>query len=223
VDNLHVNSQLPATVTDDKDTNAAAAALERALQTRPQVALLNDGQVLLDVTRLGHGDDAAVLHIQDAVLLEDGAEHGLDDDARGRVGDRGRLLVQLLGEEVDAQVAVLAGGGRRGDADNLAGTALQDQDVAQADVVAGDGDRVGGHVVGRGADAAAGARLPDLGELCVMVSVRVMMMVNVALGMEDAVSHLVHTSTEGVVVAFDGLVSVCGHPGGGMGGDTWLF
>jgi hypothetical protein len=41
------------------------------------------------------------------------------------------------------------------------------------------------------------------------VSVRAMMMVVMVmtLGVEDAVSHLVHTSTEGVVVAFDGEVS----------------
>lgn len=210
MDDLHVDSQLAAAVADDEDADAAAAALEGALQARPQVALLDDGQALLDVARLGHGDDGAVLHVEDAVLLEDGAEHGLHDDRGGRVRDRRRLLVQLLGEEVDAQVAVLARGGRGGDADHLAGAALQDQDVAQADVVAGDGDGVGAHILRGGAGAAARARLADLGELCASVSVVIMMMVVMvmALGVEDAVSHLVHTSSEGVVVAFDGFISV---------------
>jgi hypothetical protein len=51
--------------------------------------------------------------------------------------------MELLGEEVDTKVAVLAGGSRGRDADDLAGAALEDEDVTKADVVAGDGDSVG--------------------------------------------------------------------------------
>lgn len=51
--------------------------------------------------------------------------------------------MQLLGEEVDTEVAVLAGGGRGGDADHLAGAVLEHKEVADADMVAGDGHRVG--------------------------------------------------------------------------------
>jgi hypothetical protein len=47
----------------------------------------------------------------------------------------------LAGEEVDAEVAVLAGLGRLGDADDFAWTALEDQEVTDADEVGGDGDR----------------------------------------------------------------------------------
>jgi hypothetical protein len=54
----------------------------------------------------------------------------------------------------------------------------------------------------------------------------VVMVSMVALGVEDAISHLVHTSTEGVVVAFDGVgLSIRGHPGGfpkrGTGNGEW--
>lgn len=143
MDDLHVDGQLAAAVIEDEDADGAAAALKGRVEARPEVGLVNDGKVGLDVAGLGHGDDAAVGHVEDAVLLEDGAEHGLDDNAGLGVGDEGRLLVELLGEEVDAEVAVLAGGGRGGDADDLAGAALQHQEVAEADVVAGDGHRVG--------------------------------------------------------------------------------
>jgi len=143
VDNLHVDSHLAAIVGDDKDTDGAAARLESLLEAGPEVALVNDREVGLDITGLGHGNDAAILHVKDAVLLEDRAEHGLDDDAGGGVGDEGRLLMELLGEEVDTKVAVLAGGSRGRDADDLAGAALEDEDVTKADVVAGDGDSVG--------------------------------------------------------------------------------
>jgi hypothetical protein len=50
----------------------------------------------------------AILKIKDPVLLEDRTQHGLDDDAWAWVGDEGRLLMQLLGEEINTQVAVLA-------------------------------------------------------------------------------------------------------------------
>jgi hypothetical protein len=52
--------------------------------------------------------------------------------------------MQLLGEEIDTQVSVLACGRGCGDADDLARTTLEDQEIAQADVMAWDGDGVGG-------------------------------------------------------------------------------
>jgi len=143
VDNLHVNSHLAAVVGDDKDTDGAAARLESLLEAGPEVALINDREVLLDIAGLGHGNDGTILHVKDAVLLEDRAEHGLDDDAGGGVGDEGRLLMELLGEEINTKVAVLASGSRGRDADDLAGAALEDEDVAKTDVMAGDGDGVG--------------------------------------------------------------------------------
>ena len=193
MDDLHVDGDLAAVVADDQDTDAAAAGLEGLLEAAPQVALVDDGQVLLDIARLGHGDDAVLGNVEDAVLLEDGAEHGLDDDAGRRVRDERRLLVQLLGEEVHTEVAVLAGGGRGRDADDLARAALEDEDVAQADVVAGDGHRVGGggaRALGRGAAAAA---LADLADLDVVMAFK---------GVHNLVSQLVESVAERVVVAW---------------------
>lgn len=86
---------------------------------------------------------SASLEVENTVLLEDRAQHGLDDDAGAGVGDEGGLFMQLLGEEVDTQVSVLAGGRRGGDADDLARAALENQEVSNADVVGGDGDSVG--------------------------------------------------------------------------------
>lgn len=48
--------------------------------------------------------------------------------------------MELLGEQVDSEVAVLAGGGGGGDPDDLGNPALEDQDVADPDVVAGNGN-----------------------------------------------------------------------------------
>ena len=112
MNDLHVDSELTAAIVEDKDTNAATAGLKGAGQAGPKVRLVNDRQGLLDVASLGHGDDNTVLQVEDTVLLEDRAEHRLHDDAGGWVGDEGRLLMQLLGEEVNTKVAVLASGGR---------------------------------------------------------------------------------------------------------------
>lgn len=58
--------------------------------------------------------------------------------------------MQLLGEEIDTQVAVLTSGGGGGDADDLARTTLEDQEITEADVVRWNGDSVGGVTCIRG-------------------------------------------------------------------------
>jgi hypothetical protein len=144
VDDLVVNSHFTAIVIDDEDADAATTVVEAVGEAAEQAALVKDGKALLDIAGLGHGDNVTVItDVKDAVLLEDRAEHVLDNDRRAGVADERRLLVELLGEEVDSEVAVLAGLGRGGDADDLARTALQDQQVADPDVVARDGDGVG--------------------------------------------------------------------------------
>lgn len=192
MDNLGVDSELAAVVGDDKDANGATASGEVTGQALPETALVDDGEVGLDLARLSHGNDVAVLEVEDAVLLEDGAKHGLDNDAGGGVGDEGRLLVQLLGEEVDTEVTVLASGSRGGDADDLAGAALEHQDVTHADVVAGDGDGVGDG--GRRGRRATGTGWSthnfDVVVVVVVVGVR-----------KDLVSHLVNTVTNRVILA----------------------
>lgn len=184
VEDLHVDGELAARVVEDKDTDGATAGLEGVVEAGVEVGLVNDSEALLDIAGLGHGDDVAVLHVEDSVLLEDRAEHGLDDDAGGRVGDKGALLVKLLGEEVNTEVSVLASGGGGGDSDDLAGAALEHQEVTEADVVARDGDGVGGL---RARGLAAGA-LVDI-NIDVIVA-----------GVSDLVSQLVNASAEGVVV-----------------------
>jgi hypothetical protein len=144
MERLHVDDQLTAMVCDDEDTNAATTALEGFGKTGPQVGLVDDGNVLLDITSLGHGNDNTILEIENTILLEDGAEHGLDNNARAGVGNEWRLLMQLLGEEINTQVSVLACGRRGGDTDDLAWTTLEDQEIAETDVMAGDSDGVGG-------------------------------------------------------------------------------
>jgi hypothetical protein len=145
VNDLVVDSHLHAVVVDDKNADAATAVVERLGEAADEGTLVEDGKALLDITRLGHGDNATVLaDVQDTVLLEDRTKHVLDDDGRGWVGDEAGLLMELLGEEVDTEVAVLTSLGRGGDADDLARTALKDQEIANADVVAGDSDSLGG-------------------------------------------------------------------------------
>lgn len=141
VNDLHIDDQLPSSVIDHQGTHAAAAIAESTLDASEQAVLVNDRQSLFDVARLGHGHNQAVLtNVQDTILLEDGALHGLHHHAGGRVADEGTLLVQLTGEQIHAQVAVLAGLGRHADADHLTRTALKEQNVANANKVALDGN-----------------------------------------------------------------------------------
>jgi hypothetical protein len=145
VNDLVIDSHLHTVVVDDEDADGATAVVEGLSETGSKTALVKDGKALLDVTSLGHGNNTAVFaDVKNAVLLEDGAKHVLDNDRRSGVGDEGGLLVQLLGEEVNTEVAVLASLRRGGDADDLARAALEDQEIANADVVARDGDGVGG-------------------------------------------------------------------------------
>jgi hypothetical protein len=144
VDDLVVDSHLHTIVVDDEDTDAASAVVKRLCETVEESGLVEDGKALLDITRLGHGDDATILtDVENTVLLEDRTKHVLDNDGRSRVGDERGLLMELLGEQVNTEVAVLASLGGGGDADDLARAALEDQEIANADVVARDGDGVG--------------------------------------------------------------------------------
>lgn len=208
---LHVDGELLAVVVEDQDADGATARLKGVRKAAREVGLVNDGEAVLDVASLGHGNDQTVLEIEDAVLLEDGAEHGLDNDAGGRVADKGGLLVQLLGEQVNTEVAVLAGGGRGRDADDLARAALQHQEVTEADVVAGDGDGVG--QVGLAAVTGAGTT-----SRLVNVDIHVVVVL-MATGVDNAVRELVDALAEGVVVTVLVVVTHLGFlVGGGVAG-----
>lgn len=145
MNDLVVNSHLKTIIVDDQDANAATTVVERLGEAADQTTLVKDGKTLLDITTLGHSDDTTILtDVKNTVLLEDRTEHVLNNDGRGRVGDEAGLLMELLGEEVNTEVTVLASLGGGGDADNLARAALKDQEIADADVVARDGDGVVG-------------------------------------------------------------------------------
>jgi len=81
VNDLVVDGKLLTVVADDKDTNAATTIVEGLAETVDQVALVNDRKTLLDITGLGHGDNATIItDVEDTVLLEDWAKHVLDNN-----------------------------------------------------------------------------------------------------------------------------------------------
>lgn len=139
----------------------------------------------------------AVLEVQDAVLLEDRTEHGLDNHAGSGVGDERGLLVKLAGEQVNTEVAVLASGSRGRDADDLASTSLEDDKVTNTDVVARDGDSVGD-----GAGAIGAARARGRAALLTDLYVNVLVVVMVVARVNNAVSKVVNSLAERVVVTF---------------------
>jgi hypothetical protein len=108
----------------------------------------------------------------------------------------------LLGEEVNTQVSVLASRSRGGDADDLARTTLKDQEIANADVVTGNGDSVGRT---RGFNRALGSSLRSSAYLNVNFFRLMMVLVMMRFSIEDTVSRLVETVAEGVVVTWAGL------------------
>jgi hypothetical protein len=190
-----------------------------------KAALVNDWKALLDIASLSHGDNAAVVtDVEDTVLLEDWTKHVLDNNRWRWVRDEARLLMKLLGEEVDTEIAVLTGLGRGGDADDLARASLQDQEIANADVMARDGDGVGRHFLRCGwtpADIFGWASCRDLGffvlddyffvrtvvvAVVTAVVIVVVMMVMMAErrsvdGMGDTFGNTLHTATKGMILS----------------------
>lgn len=212
MNDLVVDDELTATIVDDESTDGTTAISEGIADALEEVTLGDDGETLLDITGLGHGDEAVVItEVQDAVGLEDGAEHGLDNHGGRGVGNEAGLLLQLAGEEVDTEVTVLAGLGGDRDADDLARAALKDQDVADADEVAGDGDGL--------ASGAAVAGLDDADILTWssdLTGVR-LLMVGVGEGVHDTVGSALNAAAEGVVLAFVVVVTHFASGGGVTG------
>ncbi len=89
MDDLDVDGELAAVVAEDEHANATASGAEGPVDLLPEVGLVEDSEALLDLTRLGHAGEVAVRHVENTVLLEDGTQHGLDDDAGRRVRDEG--------------------------------------------------------------------------------------------------------------------------------------
>lgn len=83
MDDLEVDSKFMTVIIDDKNTNAATAVVEGFGQAFEEVALVKDAKALLDIAGFGHGDNTAIVtDVKNTVLLEDRAEHVLDDDGR---------------------------------------------------------------------------------------------------------------------------------------------
>lgn len=96
---------------------------------------------MLYISTFCHGHNTHVIpDVKHTILLEHWTEHVLHDHRWARVADEAGLLIELLGEKVDTQVAVLTGLGRGGDADDLAWTALKQDYVTNANEVAGYSD-----------------------------------------------------------------------------------
>ena len=150
MDNLVVNHQLSATIINDQCSNAASTVCESCLDLAIETTLINDPQTLLDVTSLGHADNQPIrTYVEDAVLLVDRAEHALNIDAGLRVAHEGALFLKLASEQIDTQVSVLTGLRRGSDADDLAWTTLKDDEITDANELAGNCDSVGGEAATR--------------------------------------------------------------------------
>jgi hypothetical protein len=105
------------------------------------LALIDDLETGLDLTGVGHDNQASILtDIKQTVLLESRGEHGMEDNGWGWVGNDTWLFAHLLGEQVNTEVTMLTGLGGGGDADDLAWAVLKDDEVTNADVVAWDGE-----------------------------------------------------------------------------------
>lgn len=143
MNDLVVDGELPALIADHQDTNRATAVREAVRQSLQKIALVQDGKVLLHIARFGHGNYIAIIaDVKDTVLLEDRAQHVLYEDGRSRIADEAALFLELLREEVHAEIAMLSRLSGSGDADNLARAALENENVTNADVMAWDGDCV---------------------------------------------------------------------------------
>ena len=206
MDDFVIHRKLTAPIVDDHHAHAPTAVGEGFVEPRPQPALVNDRKPLLDVARLGHCHHAAIVaDVKDAVLLEDGAEHVLNDDRRGRVRHETGFFVELLGKEIHAEVAVLARLSRSGDPDDLADAALQDQQVADPDMVARDRDGVRSSAALDITDVLTHTLTDASGTAVLLIDDYLLSLIAVAVGVEgveDTVGCLLEAMTEGMVAAF---------------------
>jgi hypothetical protein len=205
MDDPVVDSKFTAPIVNDENTDTATTIVKGISEAFKELTLVEDRKALFDVTGLSHGDDAAITtDVQNAVLLEDRAKHVLYNDRWRWVGNEARLFMELLREEVNTEITVLACLGRGGDTDDLARAALKDEKVANANVVAGDGDgvwhRTASVVAVRfGVVRAADFTIPDDDFFAVDFVVAVM---TAAVDrVDDVVSSSLQTTAEGVVLS----------------------
>jgi hypothetical protein len=215
VHNSVVDGKLTTFIAENKNSDAATALVERIGETLQQTALVNDRKSLLDVTTLGHGNNVTIIaDVKYTVLLEHRSVHLLNHHRWRRVGDEGRLLLQLLGEEIDTEVTVLASLRRGGDAYDLAGATLEIQQVTNADVVTGDGDGTARAGAASGATRSrhVGYGLTFFNNFVdrrgvMMVFVMLLVVTRSVDGVQDVVSSAVKSVTERVILAFVVVIS----------------
>ena len=210
MNDLVVNNQLPPTIVDHQCSNTASPISKAALNLIEQAIIIDNSQSLFHIPGLSHTDNSAIVtDIQDAVLLEHRSQHALHIHARLGVCVEGALLLQLLGEEVHAEVAVLPGLSAHADADDLAGPALQDDEVADADEVARDGNGVDTAIAATTrldkADCLGHATADTAGTISLIdddFSVLIIVVVMVVMEwVADTVCCTLETAAEGVVLA----------------------
>lgn len=126
--------------------------------------------------------------------------------------------MKLLGEEIDTQIAVLARLSGSRDADDLAWTTLQDQEVADTDVVAGDSDGVRPSTALNITDALANTFTDAAWPAIFLVDDYLLTLGAMAMGVEgveNTVGGSLEAMAQGVVAAF---VVVVAHLGGWVNG-----
>jgi hypothetical protein len=209
MNDLVIYHQVPSSIIDHQRTHAAPPISKGTVDLLKQIALINDAKTLFHISCLSDADKEAILtDVKDTILLVDWSKHGVHDNGWSGVGDKARFFLELAGEEINTEEAILASLRAAGDADNLAGTTLEDQEVADPDVVAWDGN--GGRTIATadtrfsGFDAdgfadTAGTTLFGFGDDFIAVVVAMVMMME---WVEDAVGGALDPATEGVVVAF---------------------
>ena len=81
VNSLVIDSQLLAVILDDENPNGARSTAEGLLDAVVQAALIDHLETLLDLAGFGHGHQPSIVtDVDEAVLLEDGAEERVEHD-----------------------------------------------------------------------------------------------------------------------------------------------
>lgn len=230
MNDLVVDSKLTTSIVDHQHADTAAAIRKGFIESGPQTALVNDRKTLLDISGFSHSHNTAVItNIEDTVLLEDGTEHVLDNDRGRRVGHEARLLVKLLGEEINSKVAMLTGLSRCGDTNDLARSALKDQQIANADVVAGDRDSVWANGAVDEADALTDTFTNPSGTAVFFINDYLLTLMAMVVRMErmkNTICGFLNAVTEGVVATIIIVVTHVGASGwidSDFGFDSYLF
>lgn len=215
MNDLVVNNELPSTIVNNQSSNTASTLTISSLDSVEELVVVNDRQTLLHITSLGHADNAAIVaNVQNTVLLEDRSQHALHIDRCLWVGVEAGFLLKLLGEEIHTEIAVLSSLSTHTDADNFTRSALKNDQIANADEVARDGDCVGSiHATTRFNEAdllnstttnTTWSRCFVYDDISALVVVMVVVVVVIMVGewMEHAIGSTLKTAAEGVVLAF---------------------